>query len=64
MMSKCPKCDGSRFEAVEAKNIDGINYKMMFIQCAVCGTVVGATDYLHVPTMLRAIGEKLGVRFP
>ena len=62
-ISRCPKCESSRFELKEAA-LQGAAYKHMFTQCASCGTVVGVTDYYNVPSLLDMIAKKLGVRFP
>jgi len=40
----------------------GSNYKFLFIQCTSCGGVVGVVNNSHLPSMLRKIGEKLGVK--
>ena len=37
-------------------------YKLMFIQCASCGAVVGVTEYWNIPTLLGNIARHLGVR--
>ena len=39
-ISKCPKCECTRFELKEA-NINGSAYRMYFVQCSSCGAVVG-----------------------
>ena len=59
--SKCPSCGGYRFEVQEASPLRAA-YKVMFIQCTSCGTVVGTTDYYNIPALLGQIAKKLGVR--
>lgn len=59
--SKCPKCDGSIFELALKDNIKGANFKMYFVQCASCGTVIGVADYLDTASLLDKIAKKLGV---
>jgi len=59
-ISRCPKCEGSYFEMVENSNVQGAKFKIMFIQCSSCGSVVGTTDYYNVPTLLNKIANKLG----
>jgi predicted nucleic-acid-binding Zn-ribbon protein len=58
--SKCPKCESTRFEMQEGAPT-GSQYKVMFIQCAFCGTVVGVTDFFNVPFLLDKIGKALGL---
>ena len=61
-VSKCPKCEGMSFELVENSNVIKANFKIMFIQCALCGTVVGTTDYYNTPSLIKNLAEKLGVK--
>jgi uncharacterized Zn finger protein len=58
--SSCPKCSGSSFEMKENGNVRNASFKIMFIQCSSCGTVVGTTDYYNVPSLLEKIARKLG----
>jgi len=44
----------------ENGNVRNAAYKIMFIQCASCGAVVGTTDYYNVPSLLEKIAKKLG----
>jgi len=60
MTSTCPKCSNTSFEAKEAEPRESV-YKLVFIQCASCGAVVGVTDYLNVSARLDKLAEKLGV---
>jgi uncharacterized Zn finger protein len=60
--SICPKCSTKVFEMVEKDDVKNSNFKMMFIQCANCGTVVGVTDYFNVGQMLRMIMDKLEIK--
>lgn len=58
--STCPKCDGTTFEMKEGK-VTGSNFRIMFVQCRSCGAVVGATEFVNVPSMLQKLARKLGV---
>jgi hypothetical protein len=58
--SKCGKCDGTTFEMTR-NSVHGSDYKIMFVQCATCGTVVGITDYYNVPSLLIKLAEGLEV---
>lgn len=57
--SKCPKCDSTCFEMRENAP-SGSKYKLMFVQCAYCGAVVGVTDYFNIPSLLEKIARHLG----
>jgi len=59
--STCPKCSSTSFEMVVAEP-KGSAFKVYFIQCALCGAVVGMTEYYHVPTLLGKIATKLGFK--
>ena len=58
-MSRCPKCESSRFDMQEATP-RGSRFKVMFIQCASCGTVVGVTDWYNTSNLLGKIAKRLG----
>ena len=67
MVSKCPKCDSMLFEVQENAPSQS-NYRLLFVQCAMCGAVVGAMDYMNIGSLLemqneaiKAIADKLGV---
>jgi len=60
-VSSCPRCEGSAFESKPAQPA-GSRFKVRFIQCASCGTVVGVLEYFDVGTMVQMLGEKLGIR--
>lgn len=54
MTSKCGSCSSTnRFEVKEHTPKDS-KFKLLFVQCAGCGGVVGAMDFYN-------IGEKLNV---
>lgn len=60
-LSQCPKCEGKSFESVQ-KKVNNLNYPITFIQCALCGTVVGALDTniigKHITNAVEAIMKK------
>ena len=60
-MSKCSKCDCTRFELKEA-NISGSAYRMYFVQCSSCGAVVGVIPSTNTEFLIRRLAEKLRVR--
>ena len=59
-MSSCPKCGAHRFEMKESSPT-GSKFRIMFIQCASCGTVVGVTDFYNIPNLLGKLAKKFGV---
>lgn len=59
--SRCPKCEGHQFEIVE-KEVRNARFKMMFVQCSSCGTVVGVRDYENAPSLIHRLATALGVR--
>jgi uncharacterized Zn finger protein len=58
--SICPKCAHDQFELVESDSVKDSKFKIMFIQCQQCGTVVGNTDFYNIPSLLEKIAQKLG----
>lgn len=63
-ISKCPKdgCGSSSFEAKELKVRDS-GFRLIAIQCSVCGAIVSVLDFLNIGSALGKIADKLGVRF-
>ena len=59
--SKCPKCESTNFE-LKAGAPKGSKYKVMFIQCSACGSVVGVTDFYNVPSLLEIIAKRMGFK--
>lgn len=55
---KCPKCENQNFEmaAVEPGNW---RFKVMFVQCTNCKTVVGTMDYFNLSTLIHELNEKI-----
>lgn len=58
--SKCPTCQNNLFELAEDAPA-GSKFKIQFIRCSSCKTVVGTMDYLHTPTLIKDLAKKLGV---
>lgn len=59
--SICPKCEHDQFELMESDSVKESKFKIMFIQCAQCGAVVGNTDFYNIPSLLEKLAKKLGV---
>ena len=55
--SKCPSCGNYTFELKENEPRNS-NYKMFFIQCTSCGSVISATDYYSAGVFLKKQEEK------
>lgn len=58
--SICPKCAHDHFEMVECDDVKDSKFKIMFIQCSQCGSVVGTTDFYNIPNLLEKLAKKLG----
>ena len=63
----CPKCGAHAFELVEGSPINS-QLKVMFMQCAVCGVVVGGMDSMNLGSILleqsrimRQIAQRLDI---
>jgi len=56
--SKCPKCDKTSFEVKENSPVHS-NYKILFVQCSSCGTVVGTMDFYNIGARLSEIEKKI-----
>ncbi len=56
--SKCPKCSSTYFQLSE--NLpSGSNYKLQFVQCSACGSVVGVLEYFNNGVLLQEIKKKV-----
>jgi hypothetical protein len=58
--SKCPSCKSSSFE-VEEETPTASNFKLLFIRCSTCKTVVGVTESNNVGYLIRKLAEALNV---
>lgn len=58
--SKCPKCQSSSFE-IEEETPKGSGFKLMFVRCSSCKTVVGVADYYNIGSLLHKLAEKLHI---
>jgi uncharacterized Zn finger protein len=59
-LSVCPKCENHRFEMVEVEP-GNWRFKIMFVQCTSCGTVVGTMDYFNLSTLIHELEEKVEI---
>lgn len=64
-LSTCIKCGGlTTFEIVENTPLNSA-FKLMFVQCARCGGVVGAMDYYNIGEQtadIKAIVNRIASR--
>lgn len=60
-VSTCSICKGHRFEMV-IKHIEGARLPVTFIQCAFCGTVVGAIKHECAAELVHKLAEKINVK--
>lgn len=56
--SSCPKCDSHTFETT-VETPTGSHYKLLFVQCAMCGAVVGVMDYYNIGAVLGDIADSI-----
>jgi hypothetical protein len=56
--SKCPKCDDSSFE-VKENSPRHSNFKLLFVQCSSCGSVIGTMDYYNIGTRISELEKKI-----
>lgn len=59
--SKCPSCKGTTFETV-VETPTSSNYKLQFIRCYSCKTVVGVTEFFNIGALIDKIFIKLGIQ--
>ena len=50
--STCLKCGSHVFEIKETSP-QGSQYKLFFVQCAICGVPVSTLDYFNLGTLLK-----------
>lgn len=60
-ISTCPKCNNHSFEMVE-HTPRGSRFKIMFVQCTMCGAVVGTVDYINTAALIQELAEKLRIK--
>lgn len=58
--SKCPCCGRTQFEMKEAE-IKYSRFKLMFIQCASCGAVVGTMDFYNIGNAIHKLASGLHI---
>ena len=58
--SKCPHCQKSGFEISEEEP-KGSAFKIMFIRCQFCKTVVGTTEFYNVGSLIHKLAKKLNI---
>lgn len=57
-VTKCASCGNTFFEVVTKEPVRS-NYKLNFVQCSQCGTVVGVLDYFNIGAKIHDVEEKL-----
>ena len=60
-MSTCVKCDNHIFETV-VKEPTNSHFKLIFVQCASCGGVVGVTEFYNTGELVTKLAKKLNVK--
>lgn len=59
LSSKCPKCENTSFE-LSIEDIRNAQYKISFIRCSSCGTVVGTNEFYNVGILVKKLAKELG----
>jgi hypothetical protein len=62
-VSKCPRetCNSSRFEVKELQ-VQGANFRLMAIQCASCGSIVGVQEFFNIGARIEDLAKKMGIK--
>ncbi|GAA6766484.1 hypothetical protein AAFH68_24260 [Flavobacterium sp. CGRL1] len=58
--SKCAKCNSSSFETV-LETPSKSNFKLQFIRCSSCKTVIGVADYYNLGALIYKLAKKMGI---
>jgi len=58
--SKCPKCSNSTFEIAEDVPT-GSKFKLYFIRCESCKTIVGTVPFYNTGAILDALARELNI---
>ena len=58
-ISKCGSCGSFSFEMVEHSNVAGSRYKLMFVQCVMCGVPIAVTEYLNTGAKIQELENKI-----
>ncbi len=58
--SKCPKCESTKFETAEEVP-KGSSYKLNFVRCQHCKTVIGITEYYNLGALIHQLAKKLNI---
>lgn len=56
--STCPKCENHTFE-VKSAEPRGSNFVLFFVQCAICGAVVGVLEANNIGALLIKQNEAI-----
>ena len=59
--SKCPKSEQTSFETV-IETPTNSKYKLQFVRCSFCKTIVSTKDYFNIGAMLEKILHKFDIR--
>jgi phage FluMu protein Com len=61
MNSKCPNCQKSGFE-ISTESPSNSNFKVTFVRCTSCKTVVGTLEPESTTSLLHKIAKGLNIR--
>ena len=58
--SRCPKCENRNFEVVEETPTNS-NFKLEFVRCSSCKTVVGVVEFFNNGHLLHKLAKALNI---
>lgn len=58
--SKCPCCQKTGFET-EIEEPLGSSFKLLFVRCKWCKTVVGVLEYFNNGALIKKMAKKLNI---
>jgi len=58
--SKCPHCQKTGFETAIEEPV-GSKFKIVFIRCINCKTVVGVLEYYNAGVLVKDLAKKLNI---
>ena len=61
MNSKCPSCQKTGFE-ISTESLSHSNFKVAFVRCTSCKTVVGTLEPESTTILLHKIAKGLNIR--
>ncbi|MDP2720834.1 MAG: hypothetical protein Q8O75_02740, partial [bacterium] len=57
-MSKCAKCNSTSFK-IQEKEPTGSRFKLLFVQCSMCGVPIGVVEYHNTGSLIQNLEKKI-----